>query len=67
MCKSWVRWGSLLLVVASALTSIESEPADGTPRHAVGWLHANRLPSPLESVHCSSTEDCLAMDSNSPQ
>jgi photosystem II stability/assembly factor-like uncharacterized protein len=57
----WIKWALIPLVVASALTSIDPEVADAEVTQVVGSVSPGLLPTPLESIHCSSPQTCLAI------
>ena len=60
---NWIKWICILIAVAGLLISIEPEVADGAYLQVASSVPSGALQSPLNSVYCSSPENCLAIGS----
>ncbi len=58
-----IKWACIALAAAGLLTSIEPEVADAEAIQVAGSAPSAALQSPLNSVYCSSPENCLAIGS----
>jgi photosystem II stability/assembly factor-like uncharacterized protein len=58
---NWIQRLCIVFAISSALTSTGSEAADAEAAHAAPSVSTSTFQSPLYSVYCSSTENCLAI------